>query len=138
MNPLLGAWDLMSFEVFLEHGDSVFPYGREPFGLGIYTACGMVSAQLAPGPRTATPPSPLPGIPAYCAYVARYTIDAERNSVEHHVIASTVEEWVGTVLHRTYELDGEFALFRPSTSNNSTPGRPVLIWRRRTERIGHE
>ncbi|MEV7406063.1 lipocalin-like domain-containing protein [Streptomyces sp. NPDC091267] len=127
-HPLVGAWELVSFEVHGEDGRTAHPLGPEPAGLGIYTGKGLVSAQLMADRRVPAVPAQGPVGRGYLAYTGRYVVDTGARTVEHHVECSLEPTWVGTVLHRTYELDGDLLTLRPF---EHAALRPVLIWRRR-------
>lgn len=127
-HPLLGSWELVSFTVHGEDGQIAHPLGPEPTGLGIYTGHGLVSAQLMADPQVPVVPAAGPTGRGYVAYTGRYRIDTAARTVEHQVECSLEPTWVGTVLRRTYELDGELLTLRPFEHSAL---RPVLIWRRR-------
>lgn len=128
---LVGVWDLVSFEVRAADGRVERPFGERPTGLGIYTPQGLVSAQLmaernpaGAGPVAAGPAA----LPRFIAYAGRYLLDPESRSVAHHVECGFDPSWVGLVLRRTFELEGDLLILRPPAQ---TEGQPVLTWRRR-------
>ncbi|MFI0240229.1 lipocalin-like domain-containing protein [Streptomyces sp. NPDC016845] len=137
--PLAGAWDLVSFEVRTADGQVERPFGAHPTGLGIYTPRGLVSAQLmaerAPAEADpseagseAGPEAGAASLPPFIAYAGRYLLDPDSRTVEHHVECSFDPAWVGLVLRRGYELDGDLLTLRPPAR---AQGQPVLTWRRR-------
>ncbi|GAA2324682.1 lipocalin-like domain-containing protein [Streptomyces kunmingensis] len=131
--PLTGAWDLVSFEVHTADGRVERPFGERPTGLGIYTPQGLVSAQLMAGTGSGSAePEPSQNasapLPRFIAYAGRYLLDLDSRTVEHHVECSFDPSWVGLVLRRSYDLDGNLLTLRPPTQ---AEGQPVLTWRRR-------
>ncbi|MEV1025144.1 lipocalin-like domain-containing protein [Streptomyces sp. NPDC050264] len=128
---LTGAWDLVSFEVRTADGQVERPFGECPTGLGIYTPQGLVAAQLMAEPDLAAADpraNAQAPFPRFLAYAGRYQIDPDSRTVEHHVECSFDPTWVGLVLRRSYDLDGDVLTLRPPTR---AEGQPVLAWRRR-------
>lgn len=125
-HPLVGVWELVSFQVRHPDGRTDEPLGADPVGLGVYTPGGRVSAQLMR--RT---PEPEPG-GLYIAYTGRVTVDAAAGVVEHLVECSAIPDWVGTVLRRSFVVDGNVLTLRPLPAPGEEPEdfEAVLTWRR--------
>lgn len=120
-HPLIGTWSLLSYEVRGSDGSVRRPLGANPAGLGIYTAEGLVSAQLMrPGPRTDDRRD-------YVAYAGRWTCDG--TSVSHHVDLALHDDWVRTTLVRTFTLQsGRLVLEPPATERDGVTFQPALTW----------
>jgi hypothetical protein len=56
---------------------------------------------------SATPAQALAAVHAYIAYFGRYTVDASRQTVTHHVEGSLSPDYVGTDQARPYILRGD-------------------------------
>lgn len=139
--PLVGAWNLLSYQAIAEDGSVSEPLGADPSGLGVYTPDGIMSAHLMRRnrPRFGRPPSPGDSGPdepetvaaafdGYIGYTGTYVVDETSHIVEHHVECSLLPNWEATVLRRAYELDGDRLVLRPL----GTVGRQaMLVWHRR-------
>jgi hypothetical protein len=96
---LVGNWTLAKYEVFGENGE-VRP-GNYDVGRIMYGDGGEMTAHLM---RTTAH--------AYLGYFGPYTIDAEKGTVVHHVVGSSLHSWIGSEQVRYYGFttDGRLTL----------------------------
>jgi hypothetical protein len=120
---LVGTWQLVSFEDKPASGPAVVPFGPAPKGLLIYDASGHMSLQIMrnPGPRVAsgnetkiTPEEKLALFDAYVAYFGRYSVDAAKGVVVHHVEGDFYNVYVGRDEVRPFTLTGDRLVLRPT------------------------
>ena len=68
---------------------------------------------------------------AYFAYAGRYTLDAQRSTVTHHLEISSTPNYVGTDLQRTFTLAGNrLTLTTPPRTLAGQTSTSTLIWER--------
>ncbi|MFC6336658.1 hypothetical protein GIR22_16645 [Pseudomonas sp. CCM 7891] len=134
----IGVWQLIDYVVQMEDGTCLMPLGSTPYGVGIYTPDGWMSAHLMRNDRT-----PLGGkkpgvdaIPAdilslmvsgYIGYAGRYTVDHNAATVTHHVETALLPDWVGTKMVREFCFEREILVLRPPQVGGAAS---VLRWRR--------
>jgi hypothetical protein len=117
-NRLIGAWRLVRIE-------SAGPNGKpaatpQPTGMLIYTRDGHVSVQLM-YPKTEKPLSNEYAKDGYEASFGRFTVDASRHTVTHHVAGSnTGDALLGKDLPRRYEFtpDGRLLICPVNTAEH--------------------
>lgn len=135
--PLVGAWELVGYEVPDAEPGERLPLGREPLGRLIYTAAGDLAVHYMAGDRPApatanwrftTDAEKLAAVRAYGGYSGRYTWHGDR--VSHHVEACIHPNWIGTTLVRRVELTGTDLVLRAAEPGPAPT--PVLRWRRRS------
>lgn len=139
---LLGTWRLVSYTQRDSAEASVtHPYGEQPQGFLVYTADGLVNAQIACAPDARTPCASDDIMAAtvderarmtleYRCYVARVRIDTAAQVVHHDIIMSLFPNRVGKTLSRAYEFsdDDSTLTLRPTSF---TFGRSEqLVWMR--------
>jgi Lipocalin-like domain len=145
-NPLLGAWQLVRWEV--TYGDNrapSLPYGIDASGLLVYTGDGYMSACIAAAGRlrlssasvrSAPPAERLAAFGSYFQYAGRYAlrrIDAGRLQVVHTVSHSLNPNFVGSEQVRdvAFGTDGRLTLSASDFVPNSQVARHHrLIWQR--------
>jgi hypothetical protein len=110
---LIGTWRFKSMVLKTESGKTVYPYGKKPFGILIYTPTGYISALLmnpdrdkfaSNDPKAATPEEIKQAYGNFDAYCGTYTVDETRGTVTHHVEGAKFPNWVGTNQVRYFEL----------------------------------
>ena len=118
---LLGAWRLERLTVE-EAGGLAQPLGPAPSGQISYGADGHMSAHLVKGAGAtgATPMSP------YAAYFGRFSVDADRAVVTHHVDGASIPGLAGTDQPRCFRFQGDRLILSAAQSH----GRVELVWRR--------
>jgi hypothetical protein len=115
INPLLGAWRLLSVETQLDNGEVFHIFGKEPKGVIVYTPNGQMAAQVVNPDRPlvasgdqqqATDEEVRENFERYIAYYGTYEINEEKKSVIHHVDGSLFRNWEGDIQERFYEFRG--------------------------------
>jgi lipocalin-like protein len=141
---LIGSYKLISYVSYDQNGaERKMPYVH---GQISYDAAGRMSAQLMGSDRPqlsgggggagrGTAPSPevlaqrAALYSSYVSYFGRYTIDAEKGIVTHHVEGSLTPGMVGSDMPRWYEFSADGAtLFLMTKNGDRTTGR--LRWDR--------
>ena len=114
-NELIGTWKFDSMILSTENGKTVYPYGKNLFGILIYTSNGYMSALLMDPDRqrfasddlkTGTYEEIKQAYERFDAYCGTYTVDEEKSTVTHHVEGAKFPNWVGTDQARYFELKG--------------------------------
>ena len=112
-DAFIGRWQLVSSTFRQADGTIIYPLGQQAEGRISYDQHGQMSAQLmrpqrerlssrdATEERLAKVKAAFDG---YTAYYGSYTIDAENQSVTHHVAGSLLPNWVGRQLVRYFEF----------------------------------
>jgi Lipocalin-like domain len=140
-DQLLGAWELVSYELEIGAGRTAHPLGDDAVGLLIYTPQGWMSVNIMrPGPARWASPNPAAATESeiataaagYLAYAGRFTVDESASVVEHHVNVSLFPNWIGDVQKRLVTLTGdELGLESPVVTDAAgTSVTPRLRWRR--------
>ncbi len=121
-HALTGAWRLERFTLDEAGGDVALPLGPAPSGQISYGADGHMSAHLVKGEGAtgATPMSP------YAAYYGRFSVDAGRAVVTHHVDGASIPGLAGTDQPRHFRFEGDRLILSAAQSQ----GRAELVWRR--------
>lgn len=129
---LVGTWRLISFEEVRTDGEVMQPYGRDPVGLLTYTDDGHMSVQIMRRHRRQLPELPYEELNAddvkdavagFTGFCGTYRVDCDNRIVIHHVECHLLPGSVGKDLKRSYEVDGDRLVLKPS------PGRSV-VWER--------
>ena len=113
-NPLIGAWQLISWEIsYSDNRSPTKPYGSDPHGIIMYSDNGYMSAAIARNNRPNFDPSIglrqqkdedlANAYRSYFHYSGSYQIVG--NYVHHHVTQSLNPNFVGSVQKRKIELD---------------------------------
>ncbi|HEV2074573.1 MAG TPA: lipocalin-like domain-containing protein [Thermomicrobiales bacterium] len=138
MNPLVGTWRLLSFEVRDERGEITYPFGRDVLGFITYTADGHMSVQFGRKDRPhlgaddwwgATPAEISAAARDYFAYCGTYVY--QDGEVVHRIGLSLMPNWIDGTQLRLVQLDRD-------TATLSTHPMPVcgqlqvatLVWQR--------
>jgi hypothetical protein len=140
LNGLRGTWKLVTFEVRLSGGETLYPFGKKVKGLLIYTKGGYMSGTLMPSERSHfASEDPLKGTPTeikeafdgFIGYYGTYEIDSEKSIVKHYVEGSMFPNWEGEVQKRFFELSGNLlTLSTPPLSYGNENVVGVLIWKK--------
>ncbi len=135
LNPFVGAWKLISWEVMLPDGTIQYPYGKDVVGYLIYTADGYMSAHIMDPDRQQSDPNfPLEPAAAqtlsepdraraystYLAYCGTYRV--EGNTVIHHVEAGSIPSWTDSDQRRPFRFAQDRLIIQP--------GNQKLTWER--------
>jgi hypothetical protein len=135
----VGVWSLIDYVATAADGTIGHPLGADPYGVGIYTADGWMSAHLMrrdrapfgngrrPGVDPIDPETLAAAAAGYIGYSGRYTVDDVAGVVSHYVESSFIPDWVGTVMTRDYVFDMGVLTLRPPQRGSAMA---VLRWRR--------
>ena len=137
---VVGSWRLISYETQTADGAKTFPLGPDAVGLAVYTPNGRVSIQFMKRDRPlfksgdawrGTLEEERAAFEGYFAYAGRYTLDAARSTVTHHVEIAHAPNYVGTDLVRTYSFSGNRLTLRtPQRQLAGAAAFSTLVWER--------
>ena len=136
---LAGTWLLRHWDLLLEDGQKVEPFGPHPQGIVVYTAEGRMLTTIGARDREACEADLISGTDAarrsavatFVAYAGTFRI--EGRDVVHVVEMSLEPRWVGTEQRRHVQLsaDGlELTLSTDALLVAGRLGRHQLIWER--------
>jgi hypothetical protein len=137
-NPLVGTWELISWENRSPEGEVTYPLGEDAVGRIAYAADGFVFVALMRRHRppfaatdllSASPEEKAEAAAGYVSYCGRY--EQRGSSVVHHVELSLFPNWIGLDQERLFELRGDRLTL--STRPMLLAGRiqtAHLVWRR--------
>jgi hypothetical protein len=126
---LIGTWRLVAFEETSPNGERVYPYGWDAVGLLVYTDTGHMSVQIMRRDR-----QPLPdvtfeemsaeqvkrAIGGFTGFCGTYSIDTDDPVVVHQVECHVLPGSVGKDLRRSYKLEGDSLVLKPSATRTIT------------------
>ena len=141
-DELVGAWKLLSYiEVPIGGIDSLFPLGKSPRGLLIYTVDGYMSVQIAKEGR-------LPfhsndklnpdfeemkdAVQGYLAFTGKYKVDNKQAIVHYVVSHSLYPNWDHSTMSRHVNFEGDVLYMKsiePSLSNGQLVN-SYMTWQR--------
>jgi hypothetical protein len=110
---LISTWKFVSMVLKSDTGKNVYPYGKNLFGILIYTPNGYMSALLMDPDRkkfvsddlkTGTQDEIKQAYEKFDAYCGTYTVDEGKSTITHHVEGAKFPNWVGTDQVRHFEL----------------------------------
>ena len=137
---VVGTWKLVSYETTTPDGKKTLPLGPDVTGFAIYTATGHVSIQFMrrDRPRFAsgdawrgTLEEERAAFEGFFSYAGRYTVDATRSTVTHHVEVSSAPNYVGMALERTFSVSGNRLTLRtPQRQLAGQSSISTLVWER--------
>ena len=137
---VIGTWTLVSYETETADGKRTFPLGEDAVGMAIYLPNGRVSIQFMKRDRPrfqsgdawrGSLEEERAAFEGYFAYAGKYTLDAARSIVTHHVEISSAPNYVGIDLPRTFTLEGDRLTLRtPPRMLAGQTSTSTLIWRR--------
>jgi Lipocalin-like domain len=111
-DAIVGSWRLVEWVVTDQYGEQVFPFGRTPEGLLIYTSGGEMSVQLL-NPDLSVAESSAESetledvLSRFFAYYGTYSIDEAAMTITHSVAGSLAPSWIGSEQVREYEMVDE-------------------------------
>lgn len=137
---LAGSWKLISYQTVTPQGTRTFPLGADAVGLLIYLPNGRMSVQFMKRDRPlftsgdawrGTLEEERAAFEGFFSYAGRYTFDAARGIVTHHIEIAAAPNYVGTDLVRTISVSGNRAtLSTPQRTLAGGTGSSVLVWER--------
>lgn len=131
---LVGSWSLISFEVTLDKGTMVAPFGPDPIGRLVYTAGGRMSAHLMARQRDIPKDAPvadraLAAMRQHFSYAGAFHVDGPR--VVHTVDMAISPDWIGEEKRRIIEwVDDDLILTEERSRVGRDFGKGRLRWRR--------
>ena len=138
MGSIVGSWRLVTASAITEEGKAIAqPFGNNPAGSLTYSCNGKVSVLISHGGRKLLSSdriaSPITeraeAFATFFAYAGTYSVRGNR--ITHHVEISSVPNWVGTDLVRTFEASGNvLTLTTPPMTIGGVVQTTVLKWKR--------
>jgi hypothetical protein len=138
---LVGAWELVAWQLIDPDGGVVEPFGPAPKGLLVYGADGFMSVVIAAPDRPPLPDDPAARTKAdkaaafdgAHAYAGTWTLLP--GEIVHHVRVSALPNYEGTEQRRQLRLEGDLLTLTtpPGRAAHIAPGSGVvgrLTWRR--------
>ena len=139
-SPIIGVWRLLSLEIRGETGEVMYPLGDNLAGVMIYTAGGLMSAQLLPPGRPrfasgdqerATQEEIKAAFGGCTSYFGRYELDADAGRVVHHIEASLYPNYEGQGQVRFFRIDGDrLEITTAPILWQDSPRTFALVWER--------
>ncbi|SFS49687.1 lipocalin-like domain-containing protein [Sphingobacterium wenxiniae] len=142
-NELIGSWKLLSYiEVPIQGEDSLFPMGKNPYGILLYSADGYMSVQIAKEERLlfgsndkliATGEEMASALEGYIAFAGRFKVDNSNAIVSYMIKSSLFPNWKNKVQHRKVDFEGENILYLKSTEpilSNGLLVNSYMTWQR--------
>ena len=136
----LGTWRLVSYHTETLDGIRTFPLGDDVAGIAMYLPNGRVSIQFMRTNRPVfksgdawrgTLEEERAAFEGFFAYTGRYTIDAARSQVTHHIEVCSAPNYVGTDLVRTFSISGNRLTLRtPQRQLAGQTSSSTLTWER--------
>jgi len=120
---VVGSYRVTAVERTTESGEVVEPFGRDPDGILVYTPEGTMTAvvgasrraplelDLLAGTAPATDEALAQAFRSAHGFAGTYTLGD--GVITHHIVVSTVPNWVGTAQVRPFELEGDLLTLRP-------------------------
>ena len=137
---VVGTWRLVSYDTQTPDGKKSFPLGEDLAGMAIYLPNGRVSIQFMKRDRPlfqsgdawrGTLEEERAAFEGFFGYAGRYTIDAARSTVTHHLEIASAPNYVGTDLVRTFSMQGNRLTLRtPQRQLAGQTSSSTLIWER--------
>jgi hypothetical protein len=121
----IGGWQLVSCTNTSPDGQDSEPLGSKPVGQIMYSTDGHMTAHLLPGGEPVDR-----AWPRYIGYFGRFTIDADRNVVTHHVVGASASDMIGTEQPRQYRFEADRLILQADRDE----GRARIVWEKRDER----
>lgn len=133
-NEIIGTWELLSYiEVPVNGMDSIFPYGKTPKGLLLYSPDGYMSVQISVSDELkyisndrmlASDDEIKRRVRNYLAFSGRYAIDNRSAQVTYMIETSFYPNWEGSQQVRKLDFEGEI-LYQKSVEPVLSDGRLV-------------
>jgi hypothetical protein len=137
---VVGTWRLVSYDTQTTDGVKSYPLGQDLEGLAIYLPNGRVSIQFMRRDRPlfksgdawrGTLEEERAAFEGFFGYAGRYTIDAARSIVTHHLEIASAPNYVGTDLVRTFSMSGNRLTLRtPQRQLAGQTSSSTLVWER--------
>lgn len=124
---ILGAWRLIRHSATLANGVEVFPHGRSPEGLIIYSPDGWMSVYIKAGESEIfdNEKEGRRKLAGFSSYYGPFSIDEKAMIVTHHVRESFLKIMLGDQ-ERHFTFEGDDLVLSANTGGM----RVILRWRR--------
>ncbi|MFM8532552.1 MAG: lipocalin-like domain-containing protein [Acidimicrobiia bacterium] len=139
-DSVVGSWKLVSYDTTTPDGVKTFPLGDDAVGQLIYLASGRMSVQFMRRDRPkfksgdawrGTLEEERAAFEGFFSYAGRYTIDAARGTVTHHIEISAAPNYVGTDVVRNFTMQGNHIILKtPQRALAGQTSSSTLIWER--------
>lgn len=136
-NEIIGSWELLSYiEVPVNGIDSVFPFGKTPKGLLIFSPDGYMSVQISVSDEIryisndrvlASDDEIKRRVLNYLAFSGRYEVDNRNAYVIYAIETSFYPNWEGSEMVRKLNFEGE-VLYQKSLEPVLSDGRMVNVY----------
>lgn len=136
---IVGTWRLVSYEDKPPSGPSLYPFGKDVTGQLMYDPSGHMSIQImkVPHPKVSsgddsrvTPEEKQALYDAYVAYFGRYTVDADRGVVIHHVEGDLADVYIGSDEERPFVLRGDTLIIAPHWKVDGQEWHGIRVFKR--------
>jgi len=137
---VVGTWQLVSYETVTAAGARSLPLGPDLAGLAIYLPNGRVSIQFMRRDRPrfqsgdawrGTLEEERAAFEGFFSYAGRYTVDAARSAVTHHIEIASAPNYVGIDLERRFSMAGNRLTLRtPQRQLAGQTSSSTLLWER--------
>jgi Lipocalin-like domain len=122
-DEIVGTYLVQLVEKYRDDGAAERPFGERATGMLLYGPDGAMAAIVGRSDQPALDMDLLAGTVAASdrqlagafrsAYGFAGTFEVEGETVRHHILVSTVPNWVGTDQVRPYTIEGEMLTLRP-------------------------
>jgi hypothetical protein len=136
---LVGSWKLISFHIQDSSGLTAYPFGTDAQGRLIYEPDGRMAVQIMnPNRPWFTTDDPLvtsesevrAAFGGYTAYYGTYAVNPDEQTIEHHIEAALLPNWVGTDQRRHFEFVGKHLTLKGPLLLGGVQGVVSLVWER--------
>jgi len=110
---IVGTWQLVSISGTSTQGDTLHPYGKDPYGMLMYDETGHMSVLLMQRDRPlfvtgdmrkGTDGEVRTAFEYFDAYCGTYNIDGVKKTVTHHLLGAKFPNWIGSDQLRYYQI----------------------------------
>jgi hypothetical protein len=139
-SAVVGTWRLVSYDTQTADGVKSFPLGQDLAGMAVYLPNGRVSIQFMRRDRPrfqsgdawrGTLEEERAAFEGFFSYAGRYTLDAARSVVTHHIEIASAPNYVGIDLERMFSMSGNRLTLRtPQRQLAGQTSSSTLIWER--------
>jgi len=137
---VVGTWKLVSYDTQTADGAKSFPLGQDLAGMAVYLPNGRVSIQFMRRDRPrfesgdawrGTLEEERAAFEGFFSYAGRYTVDAARSVVTHHIEIASAPNYVGIDLERMFSMAGNRLTLRtPQRQLAGQTSSSTLVWER--------
>lgn len=141
-NEIIGSWKLLSYiEVPVGEGESLFPLGKSPKGILLYSPDGYMSVQISASEEMyfisddrmmASKEEMQKRLERYIAFSGRYVVDNDMACVIYSIENSLYPQWENTKQIRKLDFEGDI-LYQKSLDPIRSGGKMVhayMTWKK--------